>query len=493
MPDHEKNLGTSLEGLISLNKNEVKDDLDDIILSNTPLYRLKKDGSKVIVPVDKLDTYLGEHGPDITFYLEEDWRKHIPRTRKVENIEKESGLEEIPEADRQYHDTGRKETGSETAREDTAYSGKLREISKMSLEERKQNILKNVMVMENLSSRHARFNTETLTETVEVFTETLCINKTSLEENIEKPLEESFIKDIVTKTHMMVNSLINMLEKGKTSFMEMARLDHIQTGSNTLNHMNRMLIRFISFLFYYNKYFQTDKIKRVRSNFEKKYHSYYNKVVRGEQKVNLEIVFKGGIHPIQSKSLFLEFCVGALIHDLGKVPKIMYHDSGEGYDYKSARMHVFDSYNMILKSKSFTLAEATMGLLHHEYYGAPYGYNQTETLREKMQHRVKKQKVEMATKFFITYDLDDLLNGSAFAFFPNKLMELLDVYDSLTDREKKYRPKENTPREAVSIIRTEFIEGAHLGIDPVLYDIFIDFLQESGIIMDYEEIEHLKL
>ncbi len=482
MSNHGKPPGEPLEGLISLNKSEVKKDLDDIILSNTPLYRLKKDGSKVIVPVDKLDTYLGEQGPDILFYLEEDWRKHIPKTRRADRREKESTLEEIPRADScNIHD------------EDTAYSDRLMDVSRMSLEERKQNILKNVMVLNNLSSRHARFNAETLTETVDAFTETLCINKTSLEENIEKPLDESFMKDIVTKTHMMVNSLINMLEKGKTSFKEMAQLDHVQTGSNTLNHMNRMLIRFISFLFYYNKYFQTDRIKRVRSNFEKKYHSYYNKVVRGEQKVNLEIVFKGGVHPIESKSRFLEFCVGALIHDLGKVPKIMYHDSGEGYNFKTARMHVFDSYNMILKSKSFTLAEATMGLLHHEYYGAPYGYNQTETLREKMQHRVKKQKVEMATKFFITYDLDDLLTGSAFAFFPNKLMELIDVYDSLTDKEKKYRAKENTPREAVTIIRNEFLEGAHLGIDPVLYDIFVDFLQESGIIMDYEEIEYLKL
>lgn len=484
MSDYENASGKSLEGLISLDKNEVKKDLDEIILSNTPLYRLKKDGSKVIVPVDKLDKYLGEQGPEVIFYLEEDWRKHIPETRVIGRIDKKSKLEEISHKDPHYHDTDH---------EDSAYSSKLRDVQKMSHEERKQNILKNVMILENLSSRHQRLNAETLTETVNAFTETLCINKTSLEENIEKPQNEHFIKDIVTKTHMMVNSFISMLEKGKTSFKEMAQLDHVQTGSNTLNHMNRMLIRFISFLFYYNKYFQTDRIKRVRSNFERKYHPYYNKVVRGEQKINLEIVFKGGIHPIESKSRFLEFCVGALIHDLGKVPKIMYHDSGEGYDFKSVRMHVFHSYNMILKSKTFTLGEATMGLLHHEYYGAPYGYKQTETLREKMKHRVKKQKVEMATKFFISYDLEDILNGSAFAYFPNKLMELIDVYDSLTDREKKYRTKENTPQEAVAIIRNEFIEGAHLGIDPILYDIFIDFLQESGVILDYQEVDHLKL
>ncbi len=482
MSNQEKYSESSLEGLVTLNKGEVIKDLDDIILSNTPLYRLKKDGSRVIVPVDKLDHYLGEQGPDITFYLDENWRNHISEKRGIGSSGKESILHGFPKAH-----------SSDTEIEDPEYIGRLKNVREMSLEERKQNILKNVMVMENLNIRHARLNGETLAETVEAFTETLCINKTSMEENIEKSLDESYMKDIITKTHMMVNSLIGMLEKGKTSFKEMAQLDNIQTGSNTLNHMNRMLIRFISFLFYYNRYFQTDRIKRIRSNFEKKYHSYYDKVVRGEQKVNLEIVFKGGIHPIESKSQFLEFCVGALIHDLGKVPKIMYHDSGEGYDFKSARVHVFDSYNMILKSKSFTLSEAAMGLLHHEYYGAPFGYNQTETLREKMKHRVKKQRVEMATRFFISYDIDDLLNGSAFAFYPNKMIEILDVYDSLTDSDKKYRPKENTPLDAVSIIRNEFIEGAYLGIDPVLYDIFVDFLQESGIILDYGEIEHLKI
>ena len=79
--------------------------------------------------------------------------------------------------------------------------------------------------------------------------------------------------------------------------------------------------------------------------------------------------------------------MGGLMHDIGKLPHISYHDGDSGYDVKKASRHVFDSYNMLLESNELTWGVVATGLLHHDYYGASFGYDQLNTLTKKYEER----------------------------------------------------------------------------------------------------------
>ena len=111
--------------------------------------------------------------------------------------------------------------------------------------------------------------------------------------------------------------------------------------------------------------------------------------------------------------------------------------------------------------------------MHHEYYGLGYGPYE----------KLHKFKVEKYASFQIprimSYDAKAIDECEAFAYFPAKMLEIIDVYDALMDPARKYRGgKTFTPEESLNIMREEFIEK-HLKLDPILYDVFVEFLSNS--------------
>jgi HD-GYP domain-containing protein (c-di-GMP phosphodiesterase class II) len=69
-----------------------------------------------------------------------------------------------------------------------------------------------------------------------------------------------------------------------------------------------------------------------------------------------------------------------------------------------------------------------------------------------------------------------MINCEALAFFPAKVLEIIDVYDSLTDPSRKYK-KVLTTGEALIMMRDEFVNKTHK-LDKVLFDFFVKFVQE---------------
>lgn len=49
------------------------------------------------------------------------------------------------------------------------------------------------------------------------------------------------------------------------------------------------------------------------------------------------------------------------------------------------------------------------------------------------------------------------------------------------------------PEQALEEIRSEFLEKKHLGVDPVLFNIFVDFLKTSGVVIDPAFISRVKI
>jgi HD-GYP domain-containing protein (c-di-GMP phosphodiesterase class II) len=71
-----------------------------------------------------------------------------------------------------------------------------------------------------------------------------------------------------------------------------------------------------------------------------------------------------------------------------------------------------------------------------------------------------------------------MLDYQALAYFPAKVLEIVDVFDSLTDSNRKYRSP-LSEEEALILMRREFVEEK-VKIDPILFDIFSDFVTKKG-------------
>ena len=108
---------------------------------------------------------------------------------------------------------------------------------------------------------------------------------------------------------------------------------------------------------------------------------------------------------------------------------------------------------------------------HHEYYGDPSGYGY---FREYLA-QYRKANPKATQDYCMTYELEPILDYQALAYFPAKVLEIVDIYDSLTDPLRRYR-KPLEPLEAVDFMRKEFVEEK-LKIDPILFDLFVQFLE----------------
>jgi hypothetical protein len=465
----------------------VRENLAEIIEARLPIRRKKKDGSFAFIPPKEFDSYLKEQ--EMAFFLDRDSMQRLKRIDELrespvsqERIEvREESLDDVPV----YR----------PPELDVAFENNLAQAREMDLMERVQSLMNNNHRLKTIGEEGGRFDAQIINETGRIFAQTMCLNKVTMEENLVRDVAREHLHRMAGETASMIDSLINLMSRGKTSHRDLAQLQHIQTKSVTLNHMNRILIRYISFLFFYNSYFQkfSNDVKKFRAEFRKRFYPYYDKLFSGSQNITLEIAYKGGIAPVRDRLSFIDYAMGGFMHDVGKLPQVDYHDGNESYDPRRARRHVFESYNMLIESKEFSTGVVSTGLLHHDYYGAPFGYRQIATFRSRFTERRGEQRDTSPTKYCVSYNVNDVGFGNSLSYFPSKILEIIDVYDAMTDPEKKYRAKPLTPEEALAAIKKDFLDGEHLGIDPILFNIFADFLHASGVIHDHGFINGMKI
>ncbi len=461
-------MGVNSSNLVELTAEEVSKYLPFIVERGIPLRRKKKSGEFSYIPTAEFDRYLGSR--EMVFYVD----KPSFDSMMMSFVRESTAVTSADAA----------AAGESYSEIDEVFAGRLKESGEMDRTERLQALMNNIFKVREFLEDDAPMNGKTMGALGDIFGQTICINKASFEENLVSPAEGDHLDKLVNSTMSLIDGFIDLVHKGKASFRDLARLGYIQTGSVSLNHMNRILVRFVSFMFYYNSYFQKNsmEVQRFRTNFNRSFLPYYSRVVKESQKINLEIIFKGGFSPVSSRSTFVEYCLGGFFHDIGKFPEIEYHDSGQAYDVKKASRHVFDGYNMLLQSKEVPYGVVAVGLLHHDYYGAPYGYRQVETLRKKFSRNKNMEFEKYSSLYFISKDVMDVAKGNSLSYFPAKVMEILDVYDAMTDSEKKYRSGALSPGDALYAMRNDFINTERLGLDPILFNIFVDFLFTSAVI-----------
>jgi HD-GYP domain-containing protein (c-di-GMP phosphodiesterase class II) len=77
----------------------------------------------------------------------------------------------------------------------------------------------------------------------------------------------------------------------------------------------------------------------------------------------------------------------------------------------------------------------------------------------------------------MAFEVDPMMDCQALAFFPAKVIEIVDVFYIVTDPNRKYR-KAMTTEGALSMMTEEFIKK-HPKIDLILFDIFSKFVREK--------------
>jgi HD-GYP domain-containing protein (c-di-GMP phosphodiesterase class II) len=170
---------------------------------------------------------------------------------------------------------------------------------------------------------------------------------------------------------------------------------------------------------------------------------------------------------------FFNWATGFLIHDIGKASAVEYHEGEEAYNRDIVTEHVKVGYTAVMNKTNYPRDAGLITGYHHEYYGDPAGYGYFRSYLD----QYKKQRPDTNLEACITYELEPMMDYQALAYFPAKVLEIIDVYDSVTDPNRKYR-KALSPEEALAMLKEEFIEK-HLKIDVILYDLFADFVRQK--------------
>jgi len=248
-----------------------------------------------------------------------------------------------------------------------------------------------------------------------------------------------------------------------------------KSNGTVIQHMTRVYLNGIAFLSYYNKLVSTSStIQKLRVNFAAKYGQFYNHLLPhiNPEDFKLEQVFYGGMRAIEPE-LFLKWAVGFLIHDIGKAAAVEYHEGVASYNRNIVIDHVKQGYNYVNTKTNYPKEASLIIGYHHEYYGDPegYGFFRAYFARYKKDNPIAKQ------EFCIGYELEPVLDFQVLAYFPAKVLEIIDVFDSLTDPHRAYRHPMSY-KDAIKMMRDEFIHKHHK-LDMVLFDIFVAFIKEK--------------
>ncbi|MDR1838305.1 MAG: metal-dependent phosphohydrolase [Treponema sp.] len=368
------------------------------------------------------------------------------------------------------------ETESNKSPEEAAFGKEYDTVAKMSNEEKVERLNKENKWLNELLIKKSRDHlviAEALTNTT---TDTAMINHTVLKEveHFADDQAKAFSKDIVIYTNEIVKSSSKLLSDNVFNDELMKTITRKSKGT-VMQHITRVYLNGVAFLAYFNNMVSSSStVIKIRTSFNLKYRKFYQALLPhiDSYDITLDQVFLGGLKVIP-QDMFLKWSVGFFIHDIGKAADIQYHEGEDAYDRNKVIDHVKIGYNCITQKTNYATEAGLIAGYHHEYYGDPDGYG---PFRDDLQE-YKSQIADVKQDYCITYDLESILAYKALAYFPAKVLEIIDVYDSLTDSRRVYR-KALLLEEALDMMYKEFIIK-HRKIDPILFDIFAGFIREK--------------
>ena len=467
----------NIDKYVVLTIDEIKEIKDNLIAHNIPLFRMDKENNIIAFPTEQLSLIVDNPKySNVKLYAPKTF-SHFINEFKLLNTNSAATYIET----NKYVFQTPKEAAEEMSR-------KISEISKMSYNE-KVNIIEtyNKELKEIKVDEKHTINRNTAQQIVDAGNDVGLIAKVTMFESIKKikgneitqdqaKLENQEINDTTTS---LVNTIVNMLSKNLETQKVFTELRNFSDGG-VMAHSNRVFVSYVNFLAFYNNLIKRrNLIHSIRTSFPTVYKKYYENMTSSSEKYRiyedfrtLEDCIDNGMRFVEEKEMNL-YSIGALLHDIGKVKDLDYFEGESGRDYERIKKHLFNSYTLVSQTSEYSLEVILTVALHHEYYGLGYGPYE----------RLYKLKLEKVPSFQIprimSYEAKVIDDCDDFAYFPAKMLEIIDVYDALIDPARKYRGgKTFTPEEALKIMKEDFIEK-HVKLDPILYDVFVEFLSNS--------------
>ena len=469
-----------LRKVIELNKQYI----DILIAEAAPVVCLNKDlGRRRILTFkalyDNNNKFWINTGGGWEYYLEkvlfEEMRTLLEKKKLSERILRSA---EVIDAfdDAEEPEEIEEEPDTEDLNVDSGFGREYARIVSMSSQQRVDLILEDKKRLDDLIAKKVK-DPEAIKEAlVATTTDAALINRATLIEAMQQMDDDAKARtqSLVESTQDMVKSSVQLISEDIFNDEMMKTLVEKSNGT-VIQHMTRVFLNGLSFLRYYNNLVSTSSIiNKYRISFNKKYKKFYRPLFPHLYKddITLERIFYKGMRAI-SEDEFYKWATGFLVHDIGKATSVEYHEGEAEYNRDIVVDHVKIGYTAVMTKTNYPRDAGLITGYHHEYYGDPSGYGYFRSYLDEY----KKVNPSAMQDYCIAYELEPMLDYLSLGYFPAKILEIIDVYDSLTDKNRKYR-KVMTPEEALSMMREEFIEK-HLKIDIILFELFADFVQKK--------------
>lgn len=300
---------------------------------------------------------------------------------------------------------------------------------------------------------------------MDTVSQTFLLNKASLK---LKPMDVTVHeKNLARDTTAIVHTALEMAEDPELVSGLFAAFQNLSNGQ-TVNHVVRVFASYSGFLRYYNALHQHRLPQLLRRVFPSVYLPHYRRLLphvddhlmTSDQLLQL---------PLFESHHLREYALGAFLHDIGKMGNIDYFESDLAYDVQQIRQHVFLSAGLILMNygNEHDGARLLAGD-HHNALGHEGGYGVTRMEREKGLRR------GVAAVRSLSGDAEGFVSGEALGWLPVEMLAVADVYDAMIDDSRAYK-KPMTPTQAVVFLEDTMVAQGKL--DPVLVDLYIDFLR----------------
>lgn len=351
------------------------------------------------------------------------------------------------------------------------YAAKLELMLSLSAQERLEQVQGIRIALQALaqSGVPAMEKAKTIVSAVE---QTFLINKASLKlKKIDIGIAE---KTIALETREIVNQVVDIVEESQLTASLFECFKSLANGQ-TLNHIVRVFSMMTSFLHYYNSLHHNRLGQNLRLVFAPSYLTAYKALLPNllpQYYVSDNLLQLPFIENTDLK----EYALGAFLHDIGKMANLDYFESDAEYSSQEVRQHVFLSAGLIIMN--FGVDHEAARLIAGDHHNALFhkdGYSVTRLERQK-----GIRKIEEAIRC-ICATTEDYHAGLALGFLPTEMCAVVDIYDAMTDSSRAYK-NALSPEQALEYMSEQPVKAGKL--DPVLFDIFVDFLQSCGQIKE---------
>jgi len=298
---------------------------------------------------------------------------------------------------------------------------------------------------------------------------TFLVNRASM--NLDKARLTADDQKLVEETVAIVDSVVSMIEESELASTLFQSLRSMSNG-HTLDHITRVFSTMVSFLVHYNHCHTKGLDQKIRQVFPKYYKEDYRHLVPG---IGESLATSDNLVrlPHLSADRVRMYALGALMHDIGKILDLSYFENDAPYDRARIKQHPVVGSGLFQRTYGARFEEARCIIGdHHNYLYHADGYGLSRWERTRSPRPVSQVVCCVADK------LETFTSGQALSFLPVEICAIIDVYDALTDPSRKYK-KVLTPAQAVGLMKEQF-QALHK-IDPILFDLFIDFLKEMGV------------